>query len=247
VNLYSSLPATGPLTSSLGHALLTLSETSSTDAEAYSRYYEGDHFLPVGMSTAWVLAGRRWEGDPGYTHAGGFTDETARTARRWFFAAYWVASGRLDDAKNWLAAANARTSAERRVFVDRIPILTSFADFIGSRRKQDFPVDSFALMDPTRALTVEVVDDPHDSGPQRLLDRAARVVETVESVSAVLIFRESNTGGGLLRYVLLWFLDADPGDHRPSVGEVSRMADDGFRVQVLATLAPRRMGVGIVE
>ncbi|WP_342000175.1 hypothetical protein MRBLWH7_001210 [Microbacterium sp. LWH7-1.2] len=237
---YVALPTTGPLSSALGHALITMAETTTEASDRYTQFYEGDHFVPVAMSSPWFFAGRRWEGSPGYTAQQGLA--ATASAGRWFLGVYLIVEGRLDDAKSWIMSATNRANDEGRSFADRTPLMTGFADFVGSRRKPDFPTDEYALMDPTKALSVEVVIDRDGQGAGWLLDRAESVVRDVESVSAVHIFGDQ-TPDGEARFTLLWFLDSDAEAHAPSTAEVERMEAAGYPVQVLAALTPRRMGV----
>ncbi|MGO4689741.1 hypothetical protein [Glaciibacter sp. 2TAF33] len=267
MNVAQPSALTGPVDVGVGHALITLVAPRRGRERDYNRWYEDDHFWAGGLYCPWIFAGRRWTATRGLTELRypAVTPVVDDVADGSYLTTYWIASGRLREATDWLAAMNARLGEEGRIFTDRDHVYTSFTDHVGTvYRDSGVPRDVFSLMDPAPGLVLGLVDaESADDRPRLerwLLDDylPAAVVPGGHSTSAMVfrtnppdprlrpdvLDRLARVAGNGGRLTILWFLDRDPATQWTAtfarVGE--EIAVGGGELTLLAPFIPSMMG-----
>ncbi len=167
---YRALPATGPFSPELGHALITWVEPAPEHVHAYNRWYEDDHFITGCMVMPWMFSGRRYVAPRSLQHLRGPVGNrvTDPLSAGKYIAVYWITPGRLDDHEQWSLGANTRLHAEGRgscrgkghdPLEERRQVFTAFHDYGGPTYRDDaVPRDVHTLLQPYGGLVVELFD-----------------------------------------------------------------------------------------
>lgn len=158
---YAELPLVGTQEPSLGHALISLVEPDPGVEQEYNRWYEDDHFISGMMDHPWVFSGRRWVATADLQRLrlpaqGSFVDPLTAGC---YLATYWLIAGRNDDHWKWTVARNKRLAQLGRQFARRRHIYTAYHDHVASvYAGPEEPRDVFALIDPSPALVLQIID-----------------------------------------------------------------------------------------
>ena len=200
----------------LGSILFTLVEPHRGFEVAYNRWYERDHFYAGVLVGPHTLAGQRWvatRADKALRHPVDLPGS--------YLGLYWIEAGHHDEWNRWGVDTVNQLHAQGRMFAERDHVHTALYDFAWAYgRDPDGVPPELALDHRYRGLVATLVEGPaSDWYRDELLPEVAPglPVDQVLGFTPLPLLADAPTDvarqdDGAERLLLLWFLDADPGE-----------------------------------
>jgi hypothetical protein len=159
---YRRLPATGPIESRLGRAIISLVEPHLGREREYNRWYEDDHLIVSAMGCPWVFSGKRWVATRALRSLRLAPADFDRSSLDLgcYLAAYWILDGRYEEFLAWAQSlVTDRLMPIGRMSPARSHVFTNDQCYVASvYRDAAGPREIHALDYPFNGLVLETID-----------------------------------------------------------------------------------------